>query len=293
MQKLVQAAAIMAAATFISYAKAADMPVKAAPIAPAPVASGFFASLTGGYYFNDPNEPFFISPNNGGGGGVNCCGSGFGHGWGGRALIGYRWGDWDTAIAFEGVHLTQGGLNPSYSGSSLLHAPDGHYWIVDGEFGYNFMLGSVKSRVFIGPRYVHWTMHDQDQQATPAFTFDADSKDIGARVGAAFSGPISGNFGWMAEGSVAWLRGDLTGTVGGIATPASLTVHPNIFNADARGGLEYVVAPMSKLTVGYQATFWKGALPEIEYTGFSTPQVSGRASTTNHGPFLRFSYGLM
>lgn len=286
---------LIAAATFAHTASAADMPAKAPALPAAAIApGGFFGSLTGGYFLNDPNEQIFISPNNGGGGGANCCGSGLGHGWGTRGTIGYRWSEWDVAVAFEYARLTQGSLNPSYAGSTtLLHAPDGHYWVVDGEVGYNFVLGTTKARVFAGPRYVRWTMHDEDRQFLPQFTFDVDSKGIGPRLGAAFSGPLGSGFGWMAEGSVAWLWGDVTGTTGGIAAVASLTNHPTMFSADVRGGVDYWFTPMAKVTAGYQAIFWKGALPEFEYDGASNPLVSGHASTINHGPFVRLSYGFM
>ena len=42
-----------------------------------------------------------------------------------------------------------------------------------------------------------------------------------------------------------------------------VTVNRTITNADIRGGLEYAVWNMSKLTVGYQAVFWDGALPDV------------------------------
>ena len=69
-----------------------------------------------------------------------------------------------------------------------------------------------------------------------------------------------------------------------------VTVNRTITNADIRGGLEYAVWNMSKLTLGYQAVFWNGALPEFEYNGASAALVGGRAHTLNHGPFARFSY---
>jgi hypothetical protein len=284
--------ALLAAVTMVQAAAAADMPMKAAP--PAAIApGGFFASLTGSYFFADPNHDIFISPNNGGAGGANCCGSGLGDGWGTRGTVGYRWSNWDVAIGLEYARLTQGGLNPSYAGSALMHAPDGHYWVLDGEVGYNFTLGTTKARVFVGPRYARWTMHDEDQQTLPQFTFDVDTKGIGPRLGVALSGPFGGNFGWMAEGSVAWLYGDMTGTTGGLAAVASVTNHPTIFNAELRGGVDYWFAPMTKLTVGYQANVWTGALPEFEYDGFGNPLAGGHASTINHGPFARLSYGFM
>jgi hypothetical protein len=283
--------ALFSVAAAAQVASAADMPVKA-PLPAAVATGGFFGSVTGGYFFDDPNRSIFISPNNGGSGGVNCCGSGLGDGWGTRGMIGYRWAAWDIAVALEYARLSQGKLNPSYSGSTLLHAPNGRYWAVDGELGYTVMLGATKARLYAGPRYVSWTMHDADQQTLPQFTFDVDSKGIGPRVGLALSGPFTANIGWMADGSVAWLWGDVRGTTGGIATPASLTANPTIFNAEVRAGLEYLFATTSKFTVGYQAIFWKGALPEFEYNGFSQPLVGGRASTTNHGPFVRFSYGM-
>ncbi len=268
------------------------MPVKAPP-PPAVVATGgFFWSLTGSYFLDDPNKDIFISPNNGGGGGVNCCGSGLGDGWGTRGSIGYRWSSWDIAVAFEYAKMNRGDLNPSYSGSTLLHAPNGKYFVVDGEIGFTTMLGVAKARVFAGPRYVQWKMHDADQQTLPQFTFDVETSAIGPRVGVALSGPFTANIGWMAEGSVAWLFGDVEGTTGGLAAVQTLKVNRTINNAEVRAGLEILMASTGKFTLGYQAIFWKGALPEFEYNGFSAPLVGGRAETINHGPFARFSYGM-
>ena len=78
------------------------------------------------------------------------------------------------------------------------------------------MLGAAKARLFAGPRYVQWKMHDDDNQVGPAFTFDVKTSAIGPRVGLALSGPFTANIGWMAEGSVAWLFGDVKGTTGGL-----------------------------------------------------------------------------
>ena len=151
------------------------------------------------------------------------------------------------------------------------------------------MLGSAKARVFAGPRYVEWRMNDSDGQVGP-FTFRVNTRAIGPRIGAAFSGPLSGGLGWMFEGSASVLRADVKGTPGGAGAPIPLKVSRTITNAELRTGLEYAVWNMSKITVGYQAVFWNGALPEFEYNGLGAALVGGRANTTNHGPFARFTY---
>lgn len=286
--------ALVSAAAFTQAASAADMPVKAAPPA-AVVTSGWFASITGGYFFDDPYRDFFISPNNGGGPpGSTCCGSGFGDGFGTRGVLGYRFGTWDVAVAGGYASFSRGKLNPSYAGATVFHAPKGHYWFVDGEVGYNTVIASdLKARIFIGPRFVRWNMKDDDGSTPPPFTFDAKTEAVGPRVGFALSGPsfISGAS-WMAEGSFAWLFGDITGTVGGAAAVASRKVDRDIKNAELRAGLVWNVWTASKLTIGWQAEFWSGALPKFEYDGNGNPLVGGRAEHLHHGPFARFSYGL-
>lgn len=274
-------------------AAAADMPVKALP--PAAVApGGFFFSVTGRYFFDDPHHDIFISPNNGGGGGVNCCGSGLGDGWGTRGVVGYRWAAWDVAVAGGYAKFSQGKLHDSYlnSGPPFQHAPKGHYWFVDGEFGYNTVIDVLKARVFVGPRFVRWKVHDQDSQVGLPFTFDSKTEAVGPRVGFALSGPFLANIGWMAEGSFSYLFGDITGTVGGQAPVASLKVDRNIKNAELRGGFQIPVWTASKLTIGYQAEYWNGALPKHEYDGNGNPLVGGRATSLHHGPFARFTYGM-
>lgn len=285
--------AVVSAAVFTQVASAADMPVKAGP-PPVVVTSGWFFSVTGGYYFDDPYRDFFISPNNGGGPpGTTCCGSGFGDGFGTRGVLGYRFGVWDVAVAGGYATFSRGKLNPSYAGSAFLHAPKGHYWFVDGELGYNTRIDVLKARVFVGPRFVRWNMKDNDGQPPTTFTFDAKSEAVGPRVGFALSGPsFLPNIGWMAEGSFSYLFGEITGTVGGFAAVASRKVDRNIKNAELRAGLEWNVWTASKLTIGWQAEFWSGALPKYEYDGFSNPGVTGRAEHLHHGPFARFSYGL-
>ena len=281
--------ALAALTAFAPVASAADMPVKAPPRVVAADPGGFFFSVTGGYYFDDPNRDMFIGPN----AVVGGQGAGFGDGWGTRGVLGYRWGVWDIAVAASYAKFSQGKLQASYGGAgSPLHAPKGHYWAVDGEFGYNFMMNALKVRVFAGPRFVRWSAHDQDAQTGPTFTFDSKTEAVGPRVGFAVSGPFAGNVGWMAEGSFAYLFGDITGTVGGLAPVQSLKVSRSITNGELRGGLAWNVSPAGKFIVGYQAEYWNGAHPRDEYDGFGNPLVGGRAEQLHHGPFARFSYGL-
>jgi hypothetical protein len=282
--------ALASLAAFAPVASAADMPVKAPPrVVAAPTPGGFFFSVTGGYYFDDPNRDMFIGPT----AVVGGQGAGFGDGWGTRGVAGYRWAVWDIAVAFGYAKFSQGKLQASYGGAgSTLHAPRGHYWAVDGELGYNVMMNTLKVRLFAGPRFVRWTAHDQDRQVGLAFTFDSKTEAVGPRVGFAVSGPFAGNVGWMAEGAFAYLFGDITGTVGGLAPVQTLKVDRNITNGEARLGLEWNLAPASKLTVGYQAEYWNGAHPRDEYNGFGAPLLGGRAEQLHHGPFARFTYGL-
>jgi len=266
-------------------AMAADLPTKAPVYKAAPMTDpGFFGSLTGGYLFQS-NREYFISPNLGGEAG------GFGPGWTGRGTVGYRWANnWDVAVGIEGANFKEGTSVLSYTGNTAVHAPKGNYYAVDGEVGYTFR-SSTNFRLFAGPRYVRWAMSDADGQAVP-FTFDQHNSGWGPRGGFEWSGPLGwNNTGWFLDGSVSYIFGKLTASAGGAGAGApDVSLTKNYAQWDLKGGLDWQVAPKSKLAIGYQVDSWNGALAAIEYNGFGLVQASGSAKTFTHGPFLRYSY---
>jgi len=267
-------------------ALAADMAVKA-PVVPA-AAGSWFWSVSGGYDL--PSEKQFLIGDPNVVGGVRA---GFGGGFTGRGTVGYRWTNWDVAVAAEGADLSHGTPQLSYTGflaPALTHSPSGSYWAVDGELGYTLGNPGAKLRVFVGPRFATWQMSDSDGSAPVPFTFQQRSDAVGPRVGFQSSGPLGAqNLGWFADASISALYGNLKGTAGGSGT-GTLTITKNYWQADGKLGLEWQVAPLSKLAVGYQFSYWDGALAAVEYNGFGIPLLGGSAITLLQGPFIRFTY---
>ena len=242
---------------------------------------GFFGSVTGWYIFDAGNDkdngvPAFppalaAAPDNG---------------WGGGALLGYRFSNpWDVAIGGSRSWFTKGKVSASgFSGQA-----DADYWTADGEIGYNFASSPTFGwRLFGGARYAQFD-HDDDETTTSS-SRHVRFHGIGPRLGADFAWRFSDSsaFSLVGGASGAALFGHVrdTDNVGGARASDSRTV----WNADGKLGLDWEMAPKTHVTAGYRADWWRNVGDS------SSADKYGGSDRKNdrfiHGPFVRLAYNI-
>ncbi|QQS14301.1 MAG: OmpA family protein [Rhodospirillales bacterium] len=245
---------------------------------------GFYGFLNGTYIVDGDLKNVYVSPQLGG------QGAGVGDGFGGRGQLGYDFGGWDVAAAFEGAFLSRGPRQASYSASTATHALDGGgFWMVDGEVGYNIRGPGYGVRPFVAVRYARWNLKDDDGQGG-AFTAKMTSWGVGPRVGVDGSLRLTESISVFGGLGASALFGKTKTAAGGTAGVGSVSDSRVIWEFDGKAGLDWEIAPLWHLAAGYQFSVWNGVTPKQEYNGFGAALNAGRTDRLIHGPFVRLAY---
>jgi outer membrane protein OmpA-like peptidoglycan-associated protein len=238
------------------------------------------------------------------------------NGWGGRAFLGYRFGNnWDIGVGGSGAWL---GKNDKSSNNGDTVNPEtedlkvkGKQWLVDLEGGYNIMVPDMGAslRLFGGARYARITQSGSGHyhgffalagQTTHDITYDSSSRywGIGPRIGMQADIPMGkqSNFGvsFAVAGSVLFghMNSSLSGShfINSVSFPGLNGTTPiteddkgsrRVYNAEGEVGLWYALSQTFKVTAGYRAEGWYNALGKVGN------QNNDRILS---GPFVRASF---
>lgn len=281
------AAALIAAATAIEPAAAADMPVKARPAVPPAIASGFFGYIEGMYVFEPgdsagqlanelPNVAPTASP---------------GHGFGGAFLIGYRFaGPWDVAFGMHHTKFQDGAREPFpiCGAGTFTQMRDPRITSFDGNVGYNVATDQSATRIHVGVRYARWKHHLFDN--CNGLQNNAETTAIGPRIGLDHSFKMTSNTSMIIGGNGSILFAeveDRVTTLPGVAVGTNKNDR-TVFQAGAHVALGWQVAPLMTLAAGYKFDAWFGMISN--QMGAFAPFGGGKSNVIEHGPFVRASY---
>jgi len=267
-------------------AVATGMPQEAAAQSQMP---GFFGSLSGWYYLDSGSDRTSYQKRNF---------KGASHpddGFGGKVYLGYRFmGSLDLAFGFQGSQLN--GKKEAFPSAKA--TTKAHYWAVDGEIGYNTMLGGAGLRLFAGARYAQFDHRSKFFGSIDGQFFKSYNNDysgIGPRIGADFSTRL-GNSNFSIFGDVAGsvLFGTLKGHHEQLFCGSGCTSDDKgsrtVFNAEGQLGLGYEIAPAVTIGAGYRVEYWDGVADKTFVPSGSSLSRSGRSDRLMHGPFARLSY---
>ncbi|MGE0154504.1 MAG: OmpA family protein [Reyranellaceae bacterium] len=226
---------------------------------------GFFGYLQGWYWLDSGNDdfrdaPVKVSPDDG---------------WGGRALLGYQFGNgWDAAAGLQYTDLDRG---KKKTGNSY---QDGDYWAGDLEFGKTFQWNMFSVRPHIGARYAEF-----DHKAKGfGQTQKNDWWGIGPRLGFDTSVRL-GETGFSIFGGAAgsYLFGKMKEDSSFFGDDKSKA---NVWQLDGQLGVGYEVTENFTIGAGYRADYWNGV---ADRTALNADGNSG-GDRFMHGPFVRAAY---
>ena len=265
-------------------ASAADMPVKAAPMAPV-YHSPFFGYISGAVLRNTSEDTFVttgIVPGNSG------------NGYSGKAYIGYRFANsFDIALGFGGTKLR----DRSQTTGLVEHSQNSRLWTFDAELGYRLPFGGGHwVRPFAGIRYANWRVEEGFITAgggggSPG-SATIENKGWGPRIG--LDGKLrvpSLPVALVGGVSASWISGTLneSGAFGGGFPPPVQSISRRMTNFEANIGIAYEPIKDFAVTLGYQWDSWKD-VTLLNWTGPAGGPGLGTANRSTHGPFLRLSY---
>jgi hypothetical protein len=279
-------AGIAVAAFYGTAAVAADMPVKA-PVAPAPVAiSGFFGEITGAYDFADPLknwQEFGL-----GAGPPAWSNAGVGSGWNGRALVGYRWGTWDVAVAGEYGKFRDGDVSTSGVPAFTRGTLSAKMQAYDGQVGYHTMFGSTDARLALGIRYAKW---DNSVASSNPATISHNWSGVGPRGEISTKTPLTPSLFLRANGGLGVLFGKIkTSSVGSWNCSQCNDENATSLNVDGSLGVGYTIAPGADLIVGWKAEYWSAVnVAMTDNSGAGLNQ--GHSGVLSQGPFVTLKFG--
>ena len=210
---------------------------------------------------------------------------GLGDGFVGRAMVGYRVGIWDVALAAQLGVLGNG--DPSKGGGQFATL-EADYRAFDAMIGYNTRVGSAKTRLAVGVRFAEW-----DNTVNPgsgrAVLHNWDG--VGPRAEVSTSVPLSGPWSLQLGAGVSYLWGDIktTGTGGWICTDCKKT-DANSTNVDGSVGIGLQFAPAGTLVLGYRVEYWS----DVNVAITDNTNIGGNRGTSDHlihGPFVSLKFG--
>jgi hypothetical protein len=249
--------------------------------APSPT-GGWFGSITGAYIFEDPtNEWQLFGPN---AFGEPSSESNIGDGGLGRAVLGYRWSDWDVAAAVQYGSFGDGNASTTTATSGTINA---EHFAVDAQFGFNTSVGNSDVRMAFGARYAEW---DHDVDPGGGRSVSHDFAGIGPMVEFDSSSPISGNMTLEFGAIASVLFGDIeTSSSGGwICTDCSKT-NTTAFSLEGDIGVGFNLGSSARAVLGWQAQWWDGVNVAItDDTNFGGN--TGKSGHLVHGPFLSIEF---
>ncbi len=248
---------------------------------------GFFGSLSGWYYFNSGKDRTSYKNDTHYKGAFHPD-----DGWGGKAYLGYRFaGPLDVAVGAQGSWLSKGKGDFEYGPATT----KAWYWAVDGEIGYNAMVGDLGVRLFGGVRYAEFKHRSKmigytDGSTTYFKNYDNDYWGIGPRIGTDFSTRLFGS-NWSLFGDIAGsvlfgkLRGEHRYTD---EASESGKTSQTVWNVEGQLGIGYEVAPGVTIGAGYRGEYWANVADKWFYAKDSFR--GGHSDRFMHGPFVRVSY---
>jgi outer membrane protein OmpA-like peptidoglycan-associated protein len=270
----------------------AGLPPEAAAQSQTP---GFFGSLSGWYYFpagHNPKHQFkgmsvtdpFNRPSDG---------------FGGKVHLGYRFASpFDLAFGLQGSWLS---ARKSNQGPTTLRS-SANYWAVDGELGYNTMLGGVGLRLFAGARYAQFDHRNKSTGLVDGLAFvgheNNDYAGIGPRVGTDFSARLgNSNFSIFGDAAGSVLFGTLKRSINNSGGPMLVCddgCHGHnsqtVLNVEGQLGLAYELSPGINLGVGYRAEYWRHVGDGHIVLTMDGLGREHQVSRLMHGPFVRLAY---
>jgi outer membrane protein OmpA-like peptidoglycan-associated protein len=159
---------------------------------------------------------------------------------------------------------------------------------VDGELGYNTMLGGLGVRLFAGARFARFS-HDNkisgftDGMGTFFKNLDQRFTGIGPRIGLDFSARLgNSNFSIFGDVAGSLLFGKLRTKVSGDVVcmgDCSDSESRKVWNLEGQVGLGYEIAPAVTIGAGYRAEYWH-----------HVAEIATQNNRLMHGPFVRIAY---
>jgi len=280
---------------------------------------GFYVSAEGRYLMNEggkvPNYAYAYNFSNGG---YEESKTNAENGWGGKVMLGYRFGNnWDVGVGISGGWLKgkdsangveQGGV----SGFNEKLKVELDYQTVDFEAGYNFAMGpGTTLRLFGGLRFANFNQKATGEGASTNtlaydYTFDAKRKTkywgIGPRIGANGQVGLGGGFHMFGGVSGALLFGkfndkhnfetnNLAGTFPRFYSYNDKKKSKMVPNVAGEIGLGYQFGAGTGSTVSIQAGYGGEAFFGAGSKGYVQAYIKDSDSTdyVMHGPFVRLT----
>lgn len=242
---------------------------------------GFFGSLTGSYILQDPtNEWQLYGPDIGGG----TNEANVGDGWVGRAVIGYRWSDWDFAFAGQFADFSEGPASTGTPGTGFISADQ---WALDAQMGYNTAIGKSDVRFAFGVRYAEWH-NDVDPGLDRSVSHDFNG--IGPMIEFDGSTRLSDSLTLETGLGASVLFGDIkTDSSGGWNCTDCNSENSTALVLEGDLGIGFALGDASKAVLGWQAQCWNNVNVEIT----DNTDVGGNESKSGHlltGPYLEISF---
>ncbi|MDF3073498.1 MAG: hypothetical protein K0S54_1165 [Alphaproteobacteria bacterium] len=283
---------------------------------------GFYFSLEGRYLMNEGGKvPNYVYDYSFGLGGYNTSKTNAENGWGGKVMLGYRFGNnWDIGVGVAGGWLNgkdkASGVETCCSGTSDFDEKlkvKLAYQTVDFEAGYNFAMGpGTNLRLFGGLRFANFNQKATGEGASADtlnydYTFDAKRKTkywgIGPRIGA--NGQVAlgmGGFHVFGGVSGALLFGKFNDKHN-FETNNLAGTDPNFYSYNDKKKSKMVPNVAGEIGLGYQFNAGSGSTLSIQ-AGYGGEAFFGAGSKGHvqayfkdsdstdyvmHGPFVRLT----
>ncbi len=280
---------------------------------------GFYVSAEGRYLMNEggkvPNYAYAYGFSLGG---YNTSKTNADDGWGGKVMLGYRFGNnWDIGVGISGGWLkgkdsANGVEGGGASGFNEKLKVELDYQTVDFEAGYNFAMGpGTTLRLFGGLRFANFNQKATGEGASTNtlvydYTFDAKRKTkywgIGPRIGANGQVGLGGGFHMFGGVSGALLIGKFNDKHNFVTNNLAGTA-PSFYSYNDKKKTKVVPNLAGEIGLGYQFNAGSGSALSLQ-AGYSGEAFFGASSkgivqsyfenskSTDyifHGPFLRLT----
>ncbi len=255
---------------------------------------GFFGSVMGSYLLESPSDDWkFIGfePQ-------DYSAQGLGDGFLGAVDLGYRWGVWDAAVAFQYANLGTGDASATQNWPTPLNEGrlKANHFAVDAEIGYNTVLGSHSMRAAAGLRYAEWnnTVETLWSGNVPAVNGPVYHEFHGLGPVAKLDGSVPvGDGGLSLEYGLAAsvLFGDIDSTSNNPAYNCSgcTKTDTTAYSLEGEIGVGWNFAGSARAVVGWQAQYWGDVNVEVTDTDFGGTNA-GKSGHWLTGPFLRVNF---
>jgi hypothetical protein len=274
MKKFLFAATLLGAVAFSSSAMAADPVVDSD--------EGFFGSIMGSYTLGDVDNEWRLW---GPGAPPEANYVGLGDGLLGRAILGYRWSDWDMAVAGQYGDFSDSEVSTDGIGNDGYLSAE--HWAVDAQLGYNTVMGDTDVRMALGVRYAVW---NNDVEVTGGRGVHHDFEGIGPMAEFTSSSPLGDSMTFEVGAGASILFGEIeTDGSGGWNCTDCNDEKVTAYSLTANLGLGFNLTDNARAILGWQVEWWDNV--NVETTDNSLIGLNeGESGHLLTGPYLAIAF---